>query len=65
MEMDEYVATVHGINILTRRKMQRAFESDQAGPELDALINESPENHIQPEVRKRLNEYWDQNFTRK
>ena len=65
MEMDEYVAKVIGINIITRHKMIRAFESDQAGTELDALINESPENHIRPEVRVRLNEYWAQNFNRK
>lgn len=65
MEMDEYVAQVRGINIMTRKKMQRAFDSDNARDELDALINESPENHILPEVRARLNEYWNENFTRK
>jgi hypothetical protein len=65
MEMHEYVERVPGINLGTRRKMQRAFESDNAASELDALINESPENHIQPEVRQRLNEYWNENFTRK
>ena len=62
MEMDEYVNTVKGINIITRRKMQRAFESDTAASELYALINKTPENHIFPNVRQRLQEFWGQNF---
>lgn len=62
MEMDEYVNRINGINILTRRKMQRAFESDTAATELYALINKTPENHIIPTVRERLREFWGQNF---
>lgn len=65
MEMHEYVERIKGINIMTRKKMIRAFDSDNARDELDALINKSPENHIRPEVRARLNEYWNENFTRK
>ena len=62
MEMDEYVNSVKGINIMTRRKMQRAFDSDNAATELYALINKTPENHIFPHVRQHLQEFWSQNF---
>lgn len=62
MEFDEFVSQVNGINIITRKKMLRAFDADDAGPRLDELINHSPENHILPAVREMLNSYWSKNF---
>lgn len=61
-EFDEFVRKTHGINIMTRNKMLRAFDADDAGPRLDELINHSPENHIRPKVREELNRQWSNNF---
>lgn len=62
MEMDEFVDKITGINVLTRNKMRRAFESDNAGSELDKLINHGRDNHIDPDVKETLNAYWKENF---
>lgn len=62
VEFDTYVQNVKGINIMTRKKMLRAFDADDAGTRLDELINHSPINHIKPEVRKELNRHWSENF---
>lgn len=62
MEFDTFVRNITGINIVTRTKMIRAFEADDAGTRLDELINHSPENHIRPEIRTKLNEFWSKNF---
>lgn len=62
MEFDTFVRNVKGINIMTRAKMLRAFDADDAGTRLDELINHSPENHINPAVRDELNRHWSKNF---
>ncbi|MBC9705946.1 MAG: hypothetical protein H9W81_13440 [Enterococcus sp.] len=61
-EFDTFVRQTRGINIVTRNKMLRAFDADDAGTRLDELINHSPENYIRPEIRAELNRQWSKNF---
>lgn len=62
MDMDEFVKTAQGINLILRGKMMKAFDSDNAKGELREMIWDSREVLIQPEVRETLKEYWNQNF---
>lgn len=62
MELEAYVCNAKGINIMTRNRMLKAFNKNNAGPRLDELINHSPEGHILPMVKERLNYYWSRKF---
>lgn len=62
IEMHEFVNKIQGISIVTRKDMKKAFESDNAGSELDKLINHGPLHHIDSDVRETLNAYWKENF---
>lgn len=61
-DFDLYVRKVPGINIMVRHKLLAAFEADNAGPELDRLINHTSEHLISAKVRAELNRQWSQNF---
>lgn len=64
IEMDEYVKSVKGINIMTRRKMLRAFDADNAGSLLRNILDKTPSHHFRPDVKDVLNDFWDANFKR-
>ena len=64
IEMDEYVKTIKGINIMTRHKMLRAFDADNAGSILRGILDKTPAHHFRPEVKEVLNDFWDANFKR-
>ena len=64
IEFHEYVATIKGINILTRNRMKRSFKADNAGTILRNILDETPSRHFLPEVKEVLNDFWDANFKR-